>query len=159
MTLSVFITSRMRNFCSYMKSHNRKIIPPIHQQGENNTVIQLWTFTFWLQDTSIQQTRTDSFQNSTLVDKHWVHRATDTEVMDTDKSIPRKVAGFWGGTFPSTANVFRRLRSMTQFFSKYYDIVMNLLPLGLLRPEKPITFFKHALYQGSEIPKKRNKHI
>lgn len=49
-------------------------------------------------------------------------RATNAEVTDTDKSTPGKVAGFSGGTFPSTANALRRFRSMIQFFSKHCDI-------------------------------------
>lgn len=76
-------------------------------------------------------------------------RATNADIKDTHKSAPNKVAGISGGAFPSIANDFRRLRSTIQFFSKCRDTLLNLPPLGLLRPEKPITFFKHALYQGS----------
>lgn len=69
--------------------------------------------------------------------------------MDTGQSISNKVAGFSGGAFPLMTNALRRFRSMIQVFSKCHDILLNLLPLGLLRPEKPITFFEHALYQSS----------
>lgn len=83
--------------------------------------------------------------------------ARNAEVTDTGQSTLNKVAGFSSGARPSVTNAFRRFRSMIQFFSKCHDILLNFHPLGLLRPEKPITFFKHALYQGSEIPKKRSK--
>lgn len=83
--------------------------------------------------------------------------AINAEVTDAGQSTPNKAAEFPGGACPSITNAFRKFRSMFHFFSKCHHILLNLLPLGLLRPEKPITFFKHTLYQGSEIPKKRNK--
>lgn len=54
----------------------------------------------------------------------------------------------FGGALLSVTDASRRLRSTTPSFPRRQEILLNLLPLGLLRPQKPITFFKHALYQG-----------
>ena len=155
--------NRLRNFCSLHGSHTRKRMPPVHQQGTNNTVVQhkgctagnihilLPSRAFHFSKQGLIPFKIQLWLKNTEV----TDRATNAEVW----RYSQKGAGTSGGAFPSRTNAFRRLRSTIQSFSTCRDTLLRLLQLGLLRPEKPITFFEHALYQGSEIPKKRNKQI
>lgn len=144
-----------RNFCSLHDSHNRKRIIPIHQQGEGTTVVQnkagmAGNFHILIPGHFISP------------DKDWFLSKFNPgwETLRAQMEPQMQKWGTLTKVHPGRWQVFRRYLSFnskrTQDVWEHDSVflttlwhVLNLLPLGLLRPEKPITFFKHALYQGS----------
>lgn len=146
--------TRMRNFCSLHGSHNGKFL----QSTREGQITLLFRIRLHSCEHSHSDSRALHFSKQWLIPfkiQLWLRNteatgsARNAEVTDTGQSTLNKVAGFSSDACSSVTNAFRRFRSMIQFFSKCHDILLNCHPLGLLRPEKPITFFKHALYQGS----------
>lgn len=56
---------------------------------------------------------------------------------------------FWGVLFPSVPKTSAGSRAG-------FHLVKVDPQLGLLRPEEAVTLLKHALYQRSEIPRKKH---
>lgn len=158
--------TRLRNFCSLHSSHDMKRITLVHQQGTNNSIVQhkgciagdihilLPSRAFCFSKQGLIPFKIQLWLKNTEV----TNRATNAEVTDRDEGAPQKVLGSPVGPFLQE-QVCQEAREHSSVFLNMSWHPAASFSLGLLRPEKPITFLEHALYQGSEIPKKRNKQI